>query len=248
MAATKAQIAKEKEGKKKNISLFWKMYAIGVGLLVLLFLLAGWGIFGDLPDHTALENPQTELATEIVTADGKTLGTFFNDNRKPIKYDDLPQHLIDALVSTEDERFWDHSGIDGYGTARAVAYLGQKGGASTITQQLAKLYFTPEPSQNIVERIIQKTREWIITSRLEQQYTKKEIITQYLNEFDFLYQAIGIRSAANIYFNKEPRELSVSESAVLVSMLKNPWLYNPRREQERTSVNSPQSSFCSDGA
>ncbi|OUS19223.1 penicillin-binding protein [Nonlabens dokdonensis] len=236
MAATKAQIAKEKEGKKKNISLFWKMYAIGVGLLVLLFLLAGWGIFGDLPDHTALENPQTELATEIVTADGKTLGTFFNDNRKPIKYDDLPQHLIDALVSTEDERFWDHSGIDGYGTARAVAYLGQKGGASTITQQLAKLYFTPEPSQNIVERIIQKTREWIITSRLEQQYTKKEIITQYLNEFDFLYQAIGIRSAANIYFNKEPRELSVSESAVLVSMLKNPWLYNPRRESRKEQV------------
>ena len=114
--------------------------------------------------------------------------------------------------------------------------MGQKGGASTITQQLAKLYFTPEPSQNIVERIIQKTREWIITSRLEQQYTKKEIITQYLNEFDFLYQAIGIRSAANIYFNKEPRELSVSESAVLVSMLKNPWLYNPRRESRKEQV------------
>ncbi|WP_298955065.1 transglycosylase domain-containing protein [uncultured Nonlabens sp.] len=230
MAATKAQIAKEKASKKKNITLFWKIYAVGIGLVVLMFLLAAWEVFGDLPDHTALENPQTELATEIVTVDGKTLGSFYNDNRKPVKFDDLPKHLVDALVSTEDERFWDHSGIDGYGTARAAAFLGSKGGASTITQQLAKLYFTEQASSNKIERLIQKIREWIITSRLEKQYTKEEIITQYLNEFDFLKQAIGIRSAANIYFGKEPIKLTVSESAVLVAMLKNPRQFNPYRE------------------
>ena len=230
MAATKAQIAQEKVDKKKNISLFWKIYAVGIGLIVLMFLLAAWEVFGDLPDHTALENPQTELATEIITVDGKTLGSFYNDNRKPVKFDDLPTNLIDALVSTEDERFWDHSGIDGYGTARAAAFLGSKGGASTITQQLAKLYFTEQASSNKVERLIQKIREWIITSRLEKQYTKEEIITQYLNEFDFLKQAIGIRSASNIYFGKEPNQLNVSESAVLVAMLKNPRQFNPHRE------------------
>ncbi|MFT6798431.1 MAG: penicillin-binding protein 1A [Nonlabens sp.] len=230
MAVTKAQIAQEKEGKKKNISLFWKMYAVGIGFVILLFLLAAWEVFGDLPDHTVLENPQTELATEILTADGKTLGSFYNENRKPIKFDDLPKNLVDALVATEDERFWDHSGIDGFGTARAAAFLGTKGGASTITQQLAKLYFTEQASSNKIERLIQKIREWIITSRLEKQYTKKEIITQYLNEFDFLYQAIGIRSASNIYFDKEPSQLNVSESAVFVAMLKNPRQYNPYRE------------------
>jgi penicillin-binding protein 1A len=230
MAATKAQTAKENQDKKKNISLFWKLYALGIGLLILLFLLAAWEVFGDLPDHTALENPQTELATEIVTVDGKTLGSFYNENRKPVKFDDLPTHLIDALVSTEDERFWHHSGIDGYGTTRAAVYLGSKGGASTITQQLAKLYFTEEASKNKLVRGIQKIREWIITSRLEKQYTKEEIITQYLNEFDFLKQAIGIRSAANIYFGKEPKQLNVSESAVLVAMLKNPRQFNPYRE------------------
>ncbi|MGJ8683169.1 MAG: transglycosylase domain-containing protein [Nonlabens sp.] len=230
MAATKAQIAQKKQETKKNVNLFWKLIFVGIGMLILLFLLTAWGVFGSLPDHTILENPQSELATEIVTADGKTLGTFYTDNRKPVKYEDLPQNLIDALVSTEDERFWDHSGIDGYGTARAVAFLGSKGGASTITQQLAKLYFTEQRSSNPIERVIQKLREWIIATRLEKQYTKEEIITQYLNQFDFLKQAIGIRSAANIYFGKEPDSLTVEESAVFVAMLKNPRQFNPHRE------------------
>lgn len=230
MATTKAQIAQKKQETKKNIKLFWKLVVVGIGMVVLLFLLTAWGIFGSLPDHTILENPQSELATEIVTADGKTLGSFYTDNRKPVKYEDLPQNLIDALVSTEDERFWDHSGIDGYGTTRAIAFLGSKGGASTITQQLAKLYFTEERSSNKLERGIQKIREWIIATRLEKQYTKEEIITQYLNQFDFLKQAIGIRSASNIYFGKEPKDLKVEESAVFVAMLKNPRQYNPYRE------------------
>lgn len=230
MAITKAQKAQQEQEAKQNIKLFWKLVFTGLGMVVLLFLLTAWGIFGALPDHTILENPQSELATEIVTSDGKTLGSFYTDNRKPVKYEDLPQNLIDALVATEDERFWDHSGIDGYGTARAFAFLGSKGGASTITQQLAKLYFTEQRSSNKMERGIQKIREWIIATRLEKQYTKEEIITQYLNQFDFLKQAIGIRSASNIYFGKEPKYLKVEESAVFVAMLKNPRQYNPYRE------------------
>lgn len=240
MATTKTKQTTKKstdDGLKKNIRLWWKLVFTGIGLVVLLFLFAAWGIFGSLPDHTILENPQSELATEIVTIDGKTLGSFYTDNRKPVKYEDLPKNLIDALISTEDERFIEHSGVDGYGTARAVVFLGTKGGASTITQQLAKLYFTDQRSKNKLERGIQKVKEWIIATRLEKQYTKEEIITQYLNEFDFLYQAIGIRSASNIYFGKEPKDLTVEESAVFVAMLKNPALYNPRRtEQSKKNV------------
>ncbi len=230
MATKKATTAKTKSSQKSNILLFWKLFAIGMGCLLLVFLLAAWEVFGDLPDHTRLENPQTDLATEIMTSDGKMLGTFYTDNRKPIKYEDLPQNLIDALVSTEDERFFEHSGIDGRGTARAVAFLGTRGGASTITQQLAKNYFTEQASTNTLERVIQKIREWIIATRLEKQYTKEEIITQYLNQFGFLFEAIGIRSAANIYFNKEPHQLKDEESAMLVAMLKNPRQFNPHRE------------------
>ncbi|MGB3590586.1 MAG: transglycosylase domain-containing protein [Nonlabens sp.] len=230
MATTKKTTSTKPVSNKSNILLFWKLFLVGIAAVALLLLLVSWEVFGNLPDHTVLENPQTDLATEIMTADGKTLGSFYRDNRKPVKFDELPQNLIDALVSTEDERFFEHSGIDGYGTARAVAFAGTRGGASTITQQLAKLYFTDEPSTNTVERVIQKLREWIIATRLEKQYTKEEIVTQYLNQFDFLKQAIGIRSAANIYFNKEPIDLKVEESAVLVAMLKNPRQYNPARE------------------
>ncbi|AZQ42972.1 penicillin-binding protein 1A [Nonlabens ponticola] len=228
MATTKEQ-KQRKEDLSRNIKLFWKIVATGIGLVVLLFVLTGLGLFGSLPDHTKLENPETDLATEIISADGETLGKIYKDNRTPVDFEDLPQNLVDALVSTEDERFYEHSGIDGYGTVRAVAFLGSRGGASTITQQLAKNYFTERPSQNIVARIIQKLQEWIISIRLEKQYTKEEIIAQYLNQIDFLYQADGVRSASRIYFGKEPSELNVEESAVIVAMLKNPRQYNPRR-------------------
>ncbi|WP_194851423.1 penicillin-binding protein 1A [Nonlabens antarcticus] len=229
MAISKAEV-KRKEDLRGNVILFWKLVGLGILLVALVFLLTSWGVFGSLPDHTRLENPDTDLATEIVTADGETLGKFYQDNRTPVAFEELPQNLVDALVSTEDERFYNHSGIDGFGTLRAVAYLGSRGGASTITQQLAKNYFTEQPSSNIVERIGQKLKEWIISIRLETQYTKEEIIAQYLNQIDFLYQADGVRSASRIYFGKEPRELNVEESAVIVAMLKNPRQYNPKRE------------------
>src|SRR5690606_3376689 len=197
--------------------------------IVLLFLLASWGAFGKMPDHTILENPRTNLATEIISSDGKTLGKFYyNDNRTPVGYNQLPQHLIDALIATEDARYYKHSGIDWFGTLRAVFKLGKGGGASTISQQLAKQLFHGEGSSNIIERITQKMKEWVIAIRLEQQYTKEEIIAQYFNIYDFGNNADGIRSASRIYFNKEPKDLDIKESAMLVGMFKNSSLYNPR--------------------
>jgi penicillin-binding protein 1A len=212
----------------KYIRWFWKAFIGGILFVILIFLLVG--LFGEMPDHTVLENPKTNLATEIVSSDGKTLGKFyFNDNRTPVSYEDLSQNLVNALIATEDARFQSHSGIDAIGTLRAVVKLGGGGGASTISQQLAKQLFHGEGSSNIVERILQKVKEWIIAIRLERQYTKEEIIAQYFNIYDFNNNADGIRSAASIYFGKEPKDLDIKESAMLVGMFKNSSLYNPRR-------------------
>ena len=213
----------------KYIRWFWKLFIGGILFIVLIFLLASFGLFGEMPDHTVLENPKTNLATEIISSDDKTLGKFYlNDNRTPVDYSELPQNLVDALIATEDARFRDHSGIDARGTLRAIFKLGSGGGASTISQQLAKNLFHGEGSKNIIERVLQKAKEWIIAIRLERQYTKDEIIAMYLNIVDFNNNADGIRSAARIYFGKEPKDLDVKESAMIVGMLKNPSLYNPR--------------------
>src|SRR5690606_17713602 len=163
-------------------------------------------------------------------SDGKTLSKFYlNDNRTPVDYTELPKHLVDALIATEDLRFHEHSGIDAYGTLRAIVKLGSGGGASTISQQLAKQLFHGEGSKNIFERVVlQKTKEWIIAIRLERQYTKEEILAMYFNIYDFGNNADGIRSAARIYFGKEPKDLDLKESAMLVGMFKNSSLYNPR--------------------
>src|SRR5690554_733906 len=226
----------KKEKKSNNFSKFikwfWGLFVGGIVFIFLLFLLASAGAFGEMPSFEELENPSSNLASEIISADGKTIGKLYlNENRTPIKYEDLPQDLINALVATEDERFYEHSGIDARGTLRAAVFLGKKGGASTITQQLAKLLFHEEGSKNIVERMLQKIKEWIIAVRLEKQYTKQEILTMYLNKFDFTHNAVGIRSASRIYFSKEPKELSIEECAVLVGMLKNPSLYNPKSRE-----------------
>ncbi|MBB4118363.1 penicillin-binding protein 1A [Mesonia hippocampi] len=215
---------------RKYILWFWGLFIAGLLTISFLFVLAGWGAFGKMPTFEELENPETNLATEVFSSDGETLGKYYNENRTPIKYEELPKTLIQALVATEDERYYEHSGIDARGTLRAVAYLGTKGGASTITQQLSKLLFSATPD-NKLERVLQKLKEWVIAIRLERQYTKEEIITMYLNKYDFLYQAVGIRSASRIYFSKEPTDLKTEEAAVLVAMLKNPILYNPRKEK-----------------
>ena len=214
------------------IKLFWKIFLGGVLAVALLFFLASVGALGKMPSFEELENPDSNIATEIISANGKVIGKFYKQNRVPIKFNDLPDHLVNALIATEDERYYEHSGIDGRGTVRAFAKLGTDGGASTITQQLAKLLFNGEGSKNKIERGLQKIKEWIIAVRLERQYTKKEIIALYLNQVDFVNGAVGISSAARIYFNKTPKELSLQESALLVGMLKNPSLYNPNRKEQ----------------
>ena len=186
-----------------------------------------------MPDFRQLENPSTNLATQIISSDNKILGKFhFGENRTPIEYNEIPKNLVDALIATEDERFYSHSGIDFRATVRAIVYLNKRGGASTISQQLARQLFVGVRSKNIFEALTQKVKEWVIAVRLERQYTKEEIIKMYLNIYDFGYNGDGIKSAANIYFGKEPIDLNIEESAVLVGMLKNSSLYNPLRRPE----------------
>ena len=216
----------------KYIKWFWVTIFGGTALVILLFLFASWGVYGKLPTFEELENPEHNLATEVISIDGKTMGKYFKENRTPVKYKDLPKSLIKALIATEDERFYEHSGVDFKATARAIAKLGKGGGGSTITQQFAKLLVHGEGSKNIVQRLMQKFQEYVIAVRLERQYTKQEIITMYLNKYDFINLAVGIRSASRIYFGKEPADLTVSESAMLVGMLKNSSYYNPLRREE----------------
>lgn len=228
----KAKTNKKRSSNWKYIKWFWYTFFGAIGFVIFLFLLASWGAFGALPTFEELENPETNLATEILSSDGQTLGKFYRENRTPVQYEDLPDHLIQALIATEDERFYKHAGIDAKGTLRATIFLGKRGGASTITQQLAKQLFTGVSSRNPISRVVQKMKEWVIATRLERQYTKEEIITMYLNKYDFLNQAVGIRSASRIYFGKEPIDLTTEESAMLVGMLKNSSLFNPLRREE----------------
>ncbi|WP_407323742.1 transglycosylase domain-containing protein [Tenacibaculum maritimum] len=218
----------------KYVKWFWLIILGGLSSITLMFLLASWGAFGPLPPFEELENPKSDLATEVISSDGKTLGKYYiKANRTPIQYKDLSKNLVDALVATEDERFYEHSGIDFRGTARAVVNFGRKGGASTITQQLAKNLFHKRENANIFKKLTQKIKEWVIAIKLERQYTKPEIISMYLNTQGFLFNATGIRSAARIYFGKEPKDLDLQESAILVAMLKNPRQYNPYRERSK---------------
>ena len=230
---------RKKKQKKTNysgpIKLFWSLFVAGILIVACIFGSAALGFFGPMPPLEQLENPKTNLATQIISADGEILGKFFyNDNRTPISFDELPPHLVEALVATEDERFYAHSGIDFRGTFRAIAYLGKRGGASTITQQLARQLFVGVRSRNKVQAITQKIKEWVLAVKLERRYTKEEILAMYLNIYDFGYQADGIQSAAKIYFNKTPMTLSMEEAATLVGMLKNSSLFNPKRRPEMT--------------
>lgn len=229
---SKTKNKKENKGFGSYLKAFWGLFLIGCFAIAFFFLCASWGVFGPMPTFDELENPSSNVATEIISSDGKTLGTFYLENRVPVKYEDLPAELINALVATEDERFFKHSGIDARGTLRAVFSVGSSGGASTITQQLAKLLFHGEGSRSIFTRITQKAKEWVIAVKLERQYTKEEILTMYLNKADFVNNAVGIRSATRVYLGKEPKDLKVEEAAMLVGMLQNPSYYNPVRRPE----------------
>jgi penicillin-binding protein 1A len=210
----------------------------------------------EIPDYALLENPISNQASVVYAADHQILGTYFVDNRSNVEYHELPENLINALVATEDERFFNHSGVDGWGLMRAVAgqATGQnKGGGSTITQQLAKMMFHEMPSRDKWGRVNEKLAEWVIAARIEKRYTKKEIIAMYFNQFDFLYNAVGIKSASRIYFNKKPMELTCNEAAILVGMAKSPVNYNPKmnpndaRDRRNTVLNQMRKNdFISD--
>jgi penicillin-binding protein 1A len=230
----KKKKATKKRSYKKPIRLLWILFISGILSLFFLFGGAALGWYGPMPDLQQLENPNTNLASQIISSDGETLGKYyFNDNRTPITFEQLPTNMVNALISTEDERFYEHAGIDWRGTLRAFVYLGKRGGASTISQQLARQIFVGVRSRNIVKTVLQKAQEWVIAIQLEQRYTKKEILAMYLNKYDFGYQADGVQSAAKIFFNKTPQALSIEESATLVGMLKNSSLFNPIRRPER---------------
>lgn len=232
-------MAAKKNNQSKNVKdinyykkKFWRVFAYSLLGVLAFFLFASWGLFGSMPSFEDLENPDSNLATEIISSDGVVLGKYFKTNRSQLKYSDLPKNLVEALVATEDARFYDHSGIDGRGTLRAVFSLGTNGGASTLTQQLAKQLFHGEGSKFLPFRIVQKIKEWIIAIRLERQYTKNEILAMYCNVYDFGNYSVGVSSAAQTYFSKEPKDLTVDESAILVGMFKNSGLYNPVRNPQ----------------
>lgn len=233
MVKKKKTAANHKQPYRWHLRAFWTLFWGGVLGAIAVFSAAALGYLGPMPDLQQLENPKTNLATQVFSADGEVLGKYYyNDNRTPITFDELPQNIVDALIATEDERFYSHSGIDWRGTLRAVFYLGKKGGASTISQQLARQLFVGVRSRNLQEALFQKIKEWVLAIQLEQRYTKKEIIAMYLNIYDFGYTADGVRSAAKIFFNKNPKDLLLEESAMLVGMLKNSSYYNPIRRPE----------------
>ena len=226
--------------RRKFIHVLWTLIAlIGIGLVVGFFAI-WFGLIGYMPEIEDLQNPISKYASIVYSSDGKQLGTYNQNqqNRIMVDYDHLPSGLVAALVATEDERFYEHSGIDFIALGRAIVkrgLLGQEsaGGGSTITQQLAKQLYS-KTAKNTLERLLQKPIEWVIAIKLERFYTKEEIVSMYLNYFDFLHNAVGIKIAAKTYFNKEPIDLSLVESATLIGLCKNPSYYNPVRYPERS--------------
>jgi penicillin-binding protein 1A len=213
----------------RAVRIFWKVFLYGFLFFVLLIVLISLGVFGKMPSLAQLENPSIMLATEVYGDDGTQLGKYYLEkgNRSNVQYKDISKHVIEALVATEDERFYEHSGIDGRALARAVFFLGKEGGASTITQQLALNMFD-ERAENIFMRVLQKFKENIIAVKLERNFTKQEIVALYLNTVSFSDNVYGIRNAARTFFSKEPDRLNVQEAAVLIGMLKATGTYNPR--------------------
>ena len=220
---------------KKIIKIFWMLYAGFFLLLVLLFFFISRGWLGFMPSFEELENPRTNLATEVYSEDGELLGKYYIENRSNCDYSELSPMLLEALLATEDIRFYKHSGVDIRALLRVTSGLltfQKKGGGSTISQQLAKNLFPRDPNAGIVKLVITKLKEWVVAARLERSYSKNEILAMYFNTVDFGSNSLGIKSAAATYFNKRPIDLSVEESAMLVGMLKAPTRFNPRRNPE----------------
>jgi penicillin-binding protein 1A len=225
--------------KRKIIFGAWVIYfMLVIGGAIAILSIKNGGI-GYMPSMERLKNPINKFASQIYSADGELIGTWSgNENRLFVPYDSISSHVFNALIATEDVRFMEHSGIDGRALARAIikrGILGNKeaGGGSTISQQLAKQLYSTR-AENTGQRLLQKPVEWAIAVELEKQFTKQEIMTLYLNYFDFLYNAVGIKTAAKVYFNKHPQDLTINEAATLIGMCKNPAYFNPVRQPERT--------------
>jgi penicillin-binding protein 1A len=223
-------------GYKKYIKFIWVgLIAVVLGISGLFFAVSQ-GFLGEMPNVQELENPDIYVASEIWSSDGVMLGKFEKEKTQPVTYKELPPFLVYALQAKEDERFKEHSGIDLKSIARAIFFRGERGGGSTITQQLAKLLFTKKTSQNKIGRAFQKLKEWSVAVSLERIYTKDEIITLYFNKFDFLFNANGIEIASKVYFNKKTSELTLPEAAIFVAMLENPVKNNPYRHPETAKI------------
>lgn len=223
---------------KKPLIIFWSVFLVGIIAVVLFFAGVSSGKFGFMPTFEELENPKSSLATEIYTVDNELIGKFYFQNRSFVEHDELSPFLVDALIATEDVRYETHSGIDVRGLGRVAKGLvtGNKnaGGGSTISQQLAKMLFPRESFKNKLDIVFRKFREWVIAVKLERSYTKEEIMTMYFNKYDFLNLAVGIKSAANVYFNTTPDSLKMEQAAMLVGMAKNSSYFNPLRRPELT--------------
>ncbi|MDH8700679.1 penicillin-binding protein 1A [Dysgonomonadaceae bacterium PH5-43] len=226
--------------KKQIVKWFWILFSVGILSVVAFFFMISKGWIGYMPPVESLENPINKYATQVISVDMQNMGNYAQskENRVYAKFDDLSPYIVQALIATEDERYYDHSGIDAYALSRSLIKRGllfQKnaGGASTISQQLAKQLYS-DHAQTTLERLLQKPIEWVIAVQLEKHYTKEEIINMYLNQFDFLYNAVGIQSACWVYFGKHPKNISIEEAATLIGMCKNPSYFNPMRKVERT--------------
>ncbi len=215
---------------KKSVRIFWILFLAGLGSLILLVAMANFGAFGKMPSLAELENPSILQSSEVYAVEGTLMGKYYREkgNRSSVKYRDISPHVVDALVATEDERFYKHSGIDFKSTLRAIFTLGSEGGGSTISQQLAKALLD-QGSKNKAWRVIEKIKEWIVSVKLERNFTKEEIITLYLNAVPFGNNIYGIRNASRTFFQKEPDRLNVDEASLLVGMLKGNTLFNPVR-------------------
>jgi len=222
-----------KNFKRQFAKWFWIIFLLGILAVFLIFWMIAKGWLGYLPPLDELQNPKNKYATEVYSSDMQVLGSYYRtENRVQVQYSEISPYMIDALVSTEDVRFYKHSGVDSKALFRAVMMLGRAGGGSTLTQQLSKQLYSPK-ANNIFERALQKPIEWVIAAQLERLYSKDEIIMMYLNQFDFLYNAVGIKQASQVYFNTTPADLKIEEAALLVGMCKNPALYNPIRRPEK---------------
>lgn len=209
------------------VKIFWRIFFIGIGSFILFLFLCNWGVLGEMPSIEDIQNPNASLSSQVYAQDGNLMGKFYVEDRVNVEFKDISKHVINALVATEDERFFDHSGIDGRSLLRAIKGLGRDGGASTITMQTAKNLFT-DYKRNFFVRTIQKFKEGIIAIKLEQHFTKEEILALYLNTVPFGDNVYGIRNASKTFFQKEPDRLNVEEAAVLIGMLKASTTYNPR--------------------